>query len=128
MFIENRSKLNFEETVEQISTLIAENGWKVITVHDLQETMKKNGKDVRSVKVIETCNPNHAYKILSQDDERIASNTMPCRISVYEKSDGKTYFSRMNAEAMAGQAGGIIQEVMTDAFRDMENILKEVSE
>lgn len=126
MFIENESRFNFDETVEKLSAVITESGWKVITVHDLQETLKKNGKEVNPVKVIETCNPNHAYKLLQKDDERVASNMMPCRISVYEKSDGKVYISRMNAELLGSQLGGTIQEVVTDAFKDTEVMINKV--
>jgi uncharacterized protein (DUF302 family) len=126
MFIENESKYGFDETVEKLSSEILESGWKVTHVHDLQETLRKNGKDVLEVKVIETCNPVHAYKILEPDKERIASNMLPCRVSVYTKSDGKTYISRMNAELLAAQLGGLVGEVMTQAFNEIEVVIKKV--
>ncbi len=37
---------------------------------------------------------------------------MPCTISVYEKSDGKTYIGHMNAGLMGGMFGGDVAEVM----------------
>jgi uncharacterized protein (DUF302 family) len=126
MFLENESKYNFSETVEKLSSEITEFGWKVTMVHDLQETLKKNGKEVKSIKVVETCNPNFAYRILSLDDQRIYSNMLPCRISIYEKSDGKTYISRMNAEIFAKQLDGVVAEVMTEAFHSVEKIISNV--
>ena len=63
-------------------------GGRSLHVHDLQATMKKFDKDVRSVKVFDICHPDHSYEILSRDQERIVSNLMPCRIAVYEKNDG----------------------------------------
>jgi uncharacterized protein (DUF302 family) len=48
---------------------------------------------------------------------------MPCRISVYEKSDGKVYIARLNASLLAGSFGGLTEEVMTQSFAEMENML-----
>lgn len=127
MFYENSSKYGFDETVSKLSELITEGGWRVIQILDLQEIMKKNGKDVLPVKVIELCNPGYAYRLLSDNSLRLYSNMLPCRISVYEKADGSTYVSRMNAEMLSSQIGGVAQKVMTDAFKDAESFIKKVS-
>lgn len=127
MFYENISKYGFNETIDKLSDIIAESGWKVIQVLDLQEIMKKNGKEILPVKVIELCKPAYAYRILSDNGLRIYSNMLPCRISVYEKSDGKIWVSRMNAAMLASQFGGVTQEVMTSAFNDAEVFIEKVS-
>jgi uncharacterized protein (DUF302 family) len=126
VMIENESRFGFSETVDLLSKTIVESGWKVTIIHDLQETMKKNGKEVVPVKVIELCNPNHAYQILSKDELRSASPMLPCRISVYEKADGKTYVSRMNAPAFAGMIGGEAAVTIVKAFDETEVMLKGV--
>ncbi|MBK6965719.1 MAG: DUF302 domain-containing protein [Bacteroidales bacterium] len=124
VMIESESRFGFSETVDLLSKTIVESGWKVTITHDLQETMKKNGKEVMPVKVIELCNPNHAYQILSKDELRSVSPMLPCRISVYEKADGKTYVSRMNAPAFAGMIGGAAGETIVKAFDETEVMLK----
>ncbi len=128
MFLESKSRYRFEETVNKLSEIIPESEWKVIYVHDLQETMRKNGKEVIPVKVIELCKPAYAYRLLSDDDLRIYSNMMPCRISVYEKADGNTYVSRMNSAMMASQIGGVVQEVMSGSYREAEEIIGQIIE
>ncbi|EKD32083.1 MAG: hypothetical protein ACD_77C00179G0014 [uncultured bacterium] len=125
MFIENESIYGFNDTVEKLSESIVSNGWKVTHVHDLHETLKKNNFDVLPVKVLEVCRPDYSVKLLRNDSERIYSSLMPCRLSVYETSDGKTKISRMNSGVLAAQIGGIVEEVMSVAFSDMENILKQ---
>ena len=125
MFIENESIYGFNDTVEKLSESIVSNGWKVTHVHDLHETLKKNNFDVLPVKVLEVCRPDYSVKILRNDSERIYSSLMPCRLSVYETSDGKTKISRMNSGVLAAQIGGIVEEVMSMAFNDMESILKQ---
>lgn len=127
MFFENRSKYGFEETINQLTELVPENEWKIIQILDLQETMRKNGKDVLPVKVVEMCKPDYAYQLLSEDSQRIYSNMMPCRVSVYEKSDGNTYISRMNSAMFAEQIGGVMKDVMSKAFDDVEKMIKKIT-
>ena len=126
VMLENESRYGFDETISQLSAIIVERGWKITTTHDLQGTMKKNGKEVLPVSVIELCNPNHAYQILSKDEFRDVSPMLPCRISVYEKSDGKTYLSRMNATAFAGMIGGEAGATMVLAFTETEEMIREI--
>ena len=128
MFIENKSKYNLEETVLKLNDAISKSDWKLLHTHNLQETMKKNGRDVLPAMVLEICAPQFAYKILSTDKERVYSNMMPCRLSVYDKSDGNTYISRMNIEMFASSLGGVVAEVMSDAFNDAEKFIGQVIE
>ena len=103
-------------------------GWKIPHVNDLQATMHKFGKEVRQVKVYEICQPDHAFKILSQDDERIVSSLMPCRVAIYEKSDGSVYVSRMNSGLLSRPMNKIIRSTMSDAAAETEQILADIIE
>lgn len=123
MLVENESKYNFEETVNHFETAVEDAGWKMPQIHDLQATMLKNGKDVNAVKVFELCHPDHAGRILEKDNERIVSSMMPCRVAIYEKSDGKVYVSRMNSALMASTMGKLISEVMSEAAAENEKML-----
>ena len=124
VMIENQSSYGFTETMEALSEIIVEKGWKITAIHDLQKTMKKNGKEVLPVKVIELCNPDHAFGILSKDEYRDVSPMLPCRISVYEKTDGSTWVSRMNAPAFAAMIGGDAAATMVKAFNETEEMLR----
>jgi uncharacterized protein (DUF302 family) len=123
MFLEDESKFGFEETIEKLKSEVEKKTWKLSAVHDLQETLKKSNYEVLPVKVFAICHPKHSSRILSKDDERIVSSLMPCRVSVYQKSNGKTYISRMNAGLLAKSIGGIIEEVMVASAADVEEIL-----
>ena len=127
VLLENQSRYGFTETNEILSKTILENGWKITITHDLQETMKKNGKEVLPVKVIEICNPGLAFRILSKDELRDASSMLPCRISVYEKSDGLTYISRLNAPAFVGMIDEEAAKTIALAFEEAEKFVKAVS-
>lgn len=123
VMIESQSRYGFNETIDTLSNAILAKGWKVTMTHDLQQTMQKNGKEVLPVKVIELCNPGLAFQILSRDDLRHATPLLPCRISVYEKADGNTYVSRMNAPAFAAMIGGDAAQTILQAFTEAEGFV-----
>ncbi len=128
MFIEDKSKYGFEETVAKFKEETEKQTWNISAIHDLKETLKKHGKEVLPVKVFAICHPKHSGKILERDDERIISSMMPCRVSIYEKSNGYVYISRMNSAVMASAFGGLVGEVMTGAANDVEKIIAKVLE
>lgn len=126
MLREAESKYNFEQSVQVFEETAKEMGWKIPTVHDMQKTMQVNGYEVASMKVFELCHPEHAYEILNKDQERIVSNMMPCRVSIYEKSDGKTYISWMNTAMMGNMMGGVVADVMSVASADSEKMIESI--
>lgn len=126
LFIESRSKYGFDETVEKVVQAVVDNEWKVLATHDLQQTMQKNGMEVLPVKVFSICHPKHSGKILKTDTDRFITPMMPCRLSVYEKSDGNTYISRLNALSLASSLGGNSGEVMKESFLEVEKIIEEL--
>jgi uncharacterized protein (DUF302 family) len=126
MLLEDQSMYDFDTTLEVLLRTTEENGWKVPVVHDLQETMAKYGKQVDRVKVVELCHPDHAYLILKESDERIVSALMPCRVSIYEKADGKVYISRLNSGLMGKMMKGVVPKVMSQASLETEEILNSI--
>ncbi len=126
MILENESKYSFTETVNRITEQVEKIGWRMPATHDLQQTIRKFGKEILPVTVLEICHPKHSSQLLELDAERIVSCFMPCRISVYEHSDGKTYVSRMNSGLMFKQMGSKIEEVMTAVTVDVELMLEQI--
>ncbi len=126
MFTVSESKYGFDQTTEVITEKASELKWTIPHQYDLQQTMAKNGIEVKPVKVFSICNPNVAAGILSNDDHRAVSAMMPCRISIYEKADGKTYISRMNAGLLSKFIGGKAATIMGEAGTGVEDILKVV--
>jgi len=126
MFREDNNNMDFDETVAALEKAIDARGWKTPVIHDLQATMLKFGKEVRSVKVLEICHPDHSYQILNRSEEKIVSSMMPCRISVYEKEDGSVWISRMNSGFLAKPMAPVIRKTMSAAAADVEEIIAEV--
>jgi len=124
LVIEKPSRLGFDATVEKLTAEAERREWKVPAVHDLQQSLAKSGKTVRPVKVIEICKPKYSGQMLELNDERIISVMMPCRISVYDKEDGKTYVSLINAGVMAESLPANIAKVMKEASDETFDIVK----
>ncbi len=127
MMLEDQSRYDdFDTTVKQFEQKVKEAGWSILIVHDMQETLLDHGHDVKSVKIFELCSARYSAEILKLDDERIVSPLMPCRIAIYEKTDGNTYISRMDSELLARPFGGIIKDVMQVAAVEIENVIHQL--
>ncbi len=84
--LEDESKYDFETTISNFEEEVNSAGWKISMVHDMQETLKGFGHDVREIKVYELCSSKYSAEILKLDYERIVSPPMmPCRVSIYTK-------------------------------------------
>jgi uncharacterized protein (DUF302 family) len=123
MMLENESRYDFETTLTTVQQSAEAAGWSIPIVHDLQQSMAKAGKEVNQVKVFELCKPDYAVKVLGGDEERIYSSMIPCRVSVYTKTNGKTYVSRLNIPKMYKNMSPNVKSAMKSAYRDMEKIL-----
>ncbi len=121
MLTERVSPLEINETVEKIKENAIKEGWVVAGVSKMHESVKKHGgHDLSEVYLVNLCQADHAYKILSKDENKIVSVMMPCTISVYKKSDGKTYVGSMNAGLLGKAFGGVVAEVMGNTVAEQQ--------
>lgn len=113
MLNESLSPYGLEETVDRVQKNAVEAGWVVSGIVRLEASIAKHGAPaVPRTWLINLCQANHASRILSDDSDRVVSVMMPCTISVYEKSDGRTYIGSMNAALLGRMFGGTVAEVM----------------
>ncbi|TVQ15394.1 MAG: DUF302 domain-containing protein [Balneolaceae bacterium] len=126
MLVEDETKYDFETTVQVFEEKVKEAGWSILVIHDMQETLTGHGHDVLGVKIFELCSSKYSAEILKLDDERIVAPLMPCRVAIYEKSNGKTYITRMDSELMAKPFGGVINDVMQKAASEIEDVIVQV--
>ena len=124
----HESKYDVDRTVEEIKSSMAKSDWKVPKVYDMQKSLNKhvNVGDMTKMKIISLCQPAYAYRILREDKNKMVSAIMPCRMSVYESTSGKTYIAGMNVRLMSKMFGGTIEEVMADVATEEELMLSGV--
>jgi len=126
LILEKVSPFDFEKTVDLLTAEAERRNWMIPAVHDLQQSLAKSGKAVRSVKVIEVCKPQYSGQMLEKNDERIVSVIMPCRISVYLKEDDKTYVAFLDGERLAAGLPGNVREVIVAASDEVIEIIDAV--
>jgi uncharacterized protein (DUF302 family) len=125
MLHENLSPYGVDETVNKIKENAISKGWVVPSVKPLHKSvLKHGGGELRPVMLVNICQANHAYNILREDGNKVISVFMPCTISVYQKSDGKTYVGTMNASLLGEMFGGTVAEVMSDVAVEQQNFIE----
>ncbi|WP_193162743.1 DUF302 domain-containing protein [Microbulbifer hainanensis] len=76
------SKKSFEVASNDLEAAVKNNGFGVLHIHDLGETLRSKGIDYgEECRVFEVCNPQQAAKVLAIDVR--LNMALPCRISVY---------------------------------------------
>lgn len=127
LFLESDSTHDFQTSVNLLDKAATENGWVIPKQYRLDISLKKAGHDVLPVSVIELCRPEHAAKILGDDRFRHFSTLMPCRVSVYEKSDGTVSIARMNTGLLSRLFDPVVAGVMAEATSETEHILDAIT-
>jgi uncharacterized protein (DUF302 family) len=126
MIKEYPSPYTFEETLEKVKTNAKGLGWKVpkswkINFHkNLNKVVKV---DIGPNTVIGMCEPKAAADILIHDELKQLAVMMPCKIAIYQKSDGKTYVSIMNMNLLGTAFGDVVKGITTELAPQMEKMV-----
>jgi uncharacterized protein (DUF302 family) len=126
LIIEQVSPFDVLTTVEMLIEKANQMGWQNPATHNLQQSLFKSGNHVNPVQVVEICKSDYSGHMLEGSDERIVSIMMPCRISVYDKEDGKTYVALLNMAAMADGLNKKAAEAIRGASDESFAIVKSV--
>lgn len=110
-----QSAKSFDDTVAAIESASVRNGFRVLHIHNVQQTLKEKGFEIQKYDIVEVCNAKFAYQVLSTD--KTVGMMLPCRIVVYEES-GKVHVLLMKPTAISQimphvDFGSIPQEVET---------------
>ena len=115
MLHERLSPFGPDETANRIKEIALANNWVVQGIQPLHESIQKHGGAVfPPILLVNICHAGHASNILKTDENKNISVFMPCTISVYQKSDGKTYVGTMNAGLLGKVFGGTVAKVMKE--------------
>lgn len=109
------SNKQFEQAASDLEAAVIGNGFGVLHVHNLGETLRNKGQTFsEDCKIFEVCNPVQAAKVLAVDMR--LNMVLPCRISVYTEQ-GQTYIGLLRPVDMLAalsdnvELRGIAQEV-----------------
>lgn len=115
-YIVNSDK-SFEQAAADLETAVVENGFGVLHVHDLGETLRSKGEAfAEQCRVFEVCNPGQAAKVMAADMR--LNMALPCRISVYTEK-GQTQIGMIRPAEM-------LSALSSDA--DLARVAREVED
>jgi uncharacterized protein (DUF302 family) len=123
MFKEVPSPYGVEETAARIQQNVqaAGNHWELVGLRNPGKAIENDGGNTLPVLMVEACSTAYSGPILKNDAIRFLSILMPCKISVYKKSDGKVYIGLMNARLIGSlfgsEVGALMEQVAADQAR-----------
>lgn len=123
-------KLSTDKTVSEaaaaLQTAVEANGFGVMQVHNLKETMANKGVEFeRECLILEVCQPQQAKKVLDQNMS--ISTALPCRISIYEE-DGKTTLAALKPTTLLAMFNAPqLKEVAQEVEDTIVTIMKEAA-
>ena len=116
---------SFEQASADLDAAVKRNGFGVLHVHDLGNTLRAKGVPFSNeCRVFEVCNPVQAAKVLATDMR--LNMALPCRISVFTE-DGKTMIGLIRPVQMLA-ALSPDQSLLETAREVEEKIIRMVDE
>lgn len=104
---------DFDSAVLAVQEETAKAGFRVLYIHDVQQTLAEKGFTIPPMKIIEFCNAKSAYSVLQADVKM--GLCLPCKINVYVQ-DGQTSISGMRPIILSqifpeAQLGTLAEEI-----------------
>jgi uncharacterized protein (DUF302 family) len=125
MFTEIESPFGVEETVARIQQNVqkAGNGWSLSGLRNAAKPIENDGGNTLPVMMIEACTTKYSGPILKNDATRVLSILMPCKITVFKKSNGKVYIGLMNARLIGSLFGSEVAALMEGVAADQAKFI-----
>jgi uncharacterized protein (DUF302 family) len=91
----------FEEAVERVTEELAKEGFGILTVIDVQATLKKKlDVDMPGYRILGACNPGLAHQAISAVPD--IGLLLPCNVLVREDEEGQVHVGFMDPGAVLG--------------------------
>ena len=86
-FAKTLSGTTFDDAIAQVTRVLQEEGFGILTEIDVKATMKKKlDRDFRDYRILGACNPTMAWQALQAED-RIGT-MLPCNVIVQQRDNG----------------------------------------
>ncbi len=118
---------DFARTVKIFKEEIKNAGWSVLNANNMSGVLSSKGHTLHPVMIIDVCSGKYSAKILAKDEYRPVSAFMPCRVSIYQTSDGNVFLSRMNTGAFGSMMPEEVAEIMSKSDSEISKIITKAS-
>jgi uncharacterized protein (DUF302 family) len=110
-YISKTIKGKFKESIDQITELLQEEGFGVLTEIDVKKTLKKKlDVDYKKYVILGACNPHLALRAFQAEDK--IGILLPCNVIVIDQGKGEIEVATMDAVNMMNQIGNPALEVL----------------
>lgn len=122
-----KTKLSFHSAETEVTNLLKEKGFGIISRIDMRETlMKKTGKDCGNYLILGACNPGLAFRSISAN--KLMGVFLPCNFIIFEDNDSVTV-SAINPRMMSSVfSNGEIEEIGTIVTAIFDEVLSKIKE
>jgi uncharacterized protein (DUF302 family) len=113
---------SFDSAVERVTDALKVEGFGILTMIDVQATMKKKlDADMRPYKILGACNPTLAHKAIEAEPD--IGLLLPCNVIVREAEDGSVVVGFMDPAEVLGLVGRPeLKELGGDVLSRMERV------
>ena len=118
-----RLDLPYAQAVEQVTAVLKDQGFGILTEIDVQTTLKqKLGADFRKYSILGACNPSLAHQALTSELE--IGLLLPCNVIVYE-DDGASVVAIIDPIAMLELADNpSLERVANEARARLQRVIE----
>jgi uncharacterized protein (DUF302 family) len=111
-----------DEVAETIERLAPEHRFRVLTIHDVQQTLREKGFQREPLKIVEICSAGFAHQALKKSID--VSLLMPCKYSVY-KEGNKTVVALARPSVISETLPGIgLEELAAGVEATLKTIME----
>ena len=115
---------SFPETLAAFEREASEAGWSILHRNNMAGTLSERGFTIDPVVILDVCSGRYSAQILEEDAYRPVSAFMPCRVSIYQDSQGDVFISRMNVPGFLPMMPEGVAEVMEKSSEEIEAIIE----
>lgn len=122
-YISKTIKGKFKETIKQVSDLLKDEGFGVLTEIDVKDTLKKKlDVDYKKYVILGACNPNLALRAFQAEDK--IGILLPCNVIVIDQGKGEIEVATMDAVNLMNQLGNpAVQVLALEATKRLTRVL-----
>lgn len=122
-YMSTKIKGDFDKTIEQVKSELAEEGFGVLSDIDVEATLqKKLGVDFRKYRILGACNPPFSYKALQAEDK--IGTLLPCNVIVQEIEPNSIEVAAVDPQSsMQGVANTEIETIANEIKDRLQKVI-----
>jgi uncharacterized protein (DUF302 family) len=117
---------SFDDAIENVTALLKDEGFGVLTEIDVKETLKKKlDVDFKKYRILGACNPNFAHQALQAEDK--IGVMLPCNVIVEEHEDGKVEVTAVDPVAsMQAVSNNSLKPIAEEVRESLQKVIDQL--